>query len=150
MRQLLLRCVPFSLCLYPQVGLAASSLLNFGSFWYQELPNVAGCHGNVAGRSHRRAHRGDGVDDCRQRGEADVEGSIRRLVETLSVIPSPRLHFLVTCLLFLVGNARDSCDIVEASFKESMFRLNPDVATVEKMSVNHQSRHLAGSDSSAQ
>lgn len=38
----------------------ASSLLNFGSFWYQEPLNVAGCHGNVdvdhiEGRTERMA-----------------------------------------------------------------------------------------------
>lgn len=60
----------------------ASSLLNFGSFWYQEPLNGAGCHGNGASRSYRRAHRGDGVVASSKRGKTDVRGSIRRLLET--------------------------------------------------------------------
>lgn len=147
--------MPLNMFLYPQVGLrcflvTASSLLNFSSFWYQEPLNVAGCHGNGASRSYRRAHRGDGVDDC------SVVKEERQMLEAASrdcwkLRRSSKPPFGLSRYVFASLGLEHPLLVLDvaAAFRESMFYLNPDVATMEKMSVNHQSRHLACSDISA-
>lgn len=108
---------------------------------------AAVCHGNIDSIAYRMAHRGEGVV-----GNCGFARERRQVLKAAAEDQNSRTCTMVLHICYFWMRTHTDLHVAATphrSFNRIHVYLSPDVATLETMSLNHQSRHLAGSDISA-